>query len=216
MSSEVVIIDYGIGNIFSVRRAFEFCGAEVVVTDDPQKIFDAKRLVLPGVGAFADGMQGIVNRGLDKVIQEYANSDKPLLGICLGMQMLASVSEEFGEHNGLGIIPGRVKSIPKINPQGNIIKVPFVGWADLQSSTDDNDWYGSVLEGINVGDAIYLTHSYAVTPDNLNHRLAYCIYDGVEVTTALSKSKTYGVQFHPEKSGPIGLKIIKNFMNISL
>ncbi len=216
MSLEVVIIDYGIGNIFSVRRAFEYCGAEVVVTDDPKKIFDAKRLVLPGVGAFEDGMQGIVSRGLDKVIQEYANSDKPLLGICLGMQMLASASEEFGEHNGLGIVPGRVKSIPRINPQGNIIKVPFVGWADLQSNKNDNDWYGSVLEGINVGDAIYLTHSYAVTPDNSNHRLAFCNYDGVEVTTVISKSKTYGVQFHPEKSGPIGLKIIKNFMNISL
>lgn len=216
MSSEVVIIDYGIGNIFSVRRAFEFCGAEVVVTDDPQKIFDAKRLVLPGVGAFADGMQGIVNRGLDKVIQDYANSDKPLLGICLGMQMLASVSEEFGEHNGLGIIPGRVKSIPRINAQGNVIKVPFVGWADLQSNTYEADWNGSVLDGISVGEAVYLTHSYAVTPDNLNHCLAYCNYDGIEVTTAISKSKTYGVQFHPEKSGPIGLKIIKNFMNICL
>ena len=211
MSLEVVVIDYGIGNIFSVRRAFEFCGAKVTVSDDPQIIFNAHRLVLPGVGAFADGMQGLVDRGLDKVICDYANTDRPLLGICLGMQMLSSMSEEFGNHNGLGIIPGKVIPLPKFTPKGDINKVPFVGWADLQPSRGISSWQGTIFNDIAMDDSVYLTHSYSVLPSDLKQALAYCNYTENEIITAIHKGKTYGVQFHPEKSGPVGLRIIKNF-----
>lgn len=216
MSAEVVIIDYGIGNLFSVRRAFEHCGATVVVTSDLEKILAAQRLVLPGVGAFADGMRGLSDRGLDKGIRSYADSGRPLLGICLGMQMLSNVSEEFGEHQGLCIIPGRVTSISGIDHQGNPYKVPHVGWADLQSKIYETAWKGTILDGLHPGDAVYLTHSFEVKPDNPTHLLAYCNYGGKEITAAISKENIYGVQFHPEKSGPVGLKIINNFINICL
>jgi imidazole glycerol-phosphate synthase subunit HisH len=210
----VVVIDYGIGNLFSVRRAFEHCGSEVVLSSDPAVLADAPRLVLPGVGAFADGMRGLIERGLDKVILAYAESGRPLLGICLGMQMLASVSEEFGEHKGLGIIPGRVVSIPRVGPEGQQYKVPHVGWADLCAMDPTTDWKDSVLDGLSSDDAVYLTHSYAVTVMDPRHNLAYCKYNGANVTAAIRKNKVFGVQFHPEKSGKVGLRIIANFSKI--
>lgn len=216
MSTEVVIIDYGIGNLFSVRRAFEYCGATVVVTSDLETISVAQRLVLPGVGAFADGMRGLNDRGLDQVIRTYADSRRPLLGICLGMQMLASVSEEFGEHQGLGIIPGRVTAISGVNSQGKLHKVPHVGWADLHSKLPGTSWKGTILDGLHPGDAVYLTHSFEVKPADPIHLLAYCNYGDTEITAAISKENVYGVQFHPEKSGSVGLKIIENFMAIGV
>jgi glutamine amidotransferase len=210
MSAAVSIIDYGIGNLFSVRRAFENCGATVEVSSDPELLASAPRLVLPGVGAFADGMKGLRDRGLDRLVVDYAASGRPLLGICLGMQMLASMSEEFGEHEGLGIIPGRVSSIPRRDASGNPYKVPHVGWSDLESQSP-GAWDGSILAGLENGDAIYLTHSFAVTPADPAHRLAFCKYNGADVTAAIRKGNTYGVQFHPEKSGKVGLRIIANF-----
>lgn len=207
----VVVIDYGIGNLFSVRRAFEHCGCEVAVSSDPAVLAAAPRLVLPGVGAFADGMRGLIERGLDKVVVDYAASGRPLMGICLGMQMLASVSEEFGEHKGLGIIPGRVASIPRLDPEGRPYKVPHVGWADLDADDPSSAWAGTILEGLTSQDAVYLTHSFAVAPADPSHRLAYCRYNGAKVTAAIRKGKVYGVQFHPEKSGKVGLRIISNF-----
>lgn len=214
MSAQVVIVDYGIGNLFSVRRAFEHCGVTVTVSSDPKILTAAPRLVLPGVGAFADGMQGLVERGLNTTIIEYAESGRPLLGICLGMQMLATLSEEFGLHAGLGIVPGRVMLIPSTDPQGRKVKVPNVGWSDLQSKSPQKDWPESILDGIIPGGSVYLTHSFAVTPSDANHLLAYCNYNGNEVTTAIRNRNVYGVQFHPEKSGPVGLKIISNFAKV--
>lgn len=214
MSIEVVIIDYGIGNLFSVRRAFEHCGAKVEVTDDKAKILSAQRVVLPGVGAFTDGMRGLGKLGLDNIIKSYIASGRPLLGICLGMQMLCSVSEEFGETKGLGIIPGQVSLIPNIDLQGNPLKIPHVGWADLQLKSFETIWKGTILDGLSSKDAIYLTHSFAVKAKNRTHLLAYCDYGGNEISAVIRKENVYGVQFHPEKSGPIGLKIINNFMNL--
>ncbi len=212
MSADVVIIDYGIGNLFSVRRAFEKCGAAVEVTCNAEAISGAPRLVLPGVGAFADGMRGLVKRGLDTALRKYAESGKPLLGICLGMQMLTSFSEEFGRHRGLDIIPGRVVSIPNMDSNGRAYKVPHVGWDDLQLIDYPNEWKGTILDDLIPGEAIYLTHSFAVTVDDPAHRLAFCTYNGTEVTTAIRNTNVYGVQFHPEKSGPVGLKILSNFL----
>lgn len=212
MSADVAIIDYGIGNIFSVRRAFERCNASVVVSDNPQVLLAAHRLVLPGVGAFADGMRGLIERGLDKVVQEFAGSGKPFLGVCLGMQMLASVSEEFGEHKGFGIIPGRVVPIPRETISGKRHKIPHVGWVGLERPKGLAGWEGSILEGLTRVDAVYLVHSFAVQLDNDAHRLADCTYNGRVISAAIRKGNVYGTQFHPEKSGDVGLGILRNFL----
>lgn len=213
MSSDIVIVDYGVGNLFSVLRAFEYCGANVEISNNPAVILAAPRLVLPGVGAFADGMNSLISCGLDKIIIAYANTGKPLLGICLGMQMLATSSQEFGKNQGLDIISGQVRSISRTSLDGKkLYKVPNVGWADLHHKDHETSWKSSVLDGLVPGDAVYLTHSFAVTPSDSSQRLAYCIYNGEEVTTAIRKDNVYGVQFHPEKSGPVGLQIIKNFV----
>lgn len=212
MSVDVAIIDYGIGNLFSVRRSFEYCGAHVVVSDDPKVLLSAPRLVLPGVGAFADGMRGLTERKLDKVVLEFADSDKPLLGICLGMQMLASISEEFGEHEGLGIIPGRVISIPKTTIAGNPHKIPHIGWSGLLLPVGLSGWQGSILERLLPGAAVYLVHSFAVQPDDDTYRLADCDYNGQVISAVVRRGNVYGMQFHPEKSGLVGLSIIRSFL----
>jgi glutamine amidotransferase len=212
MSVDVAIIDYGIGNLFSVRRSFEHCGARVVVSDNPKVLMAAPRLVLPGVGAFADGMRGLIERGLDKMVVEFAGSGKPLLGICLGMQMLASVSEEFGEHKGLDIIPGRVMPIPKTTLEGRPHKIPHIGWSSLLLPEGLSGWQASILEGLSPGEAVYLVHSFAVQPDDDADRLADCDYNGRKISAAIRKGNVYGTQFHPEKSGRVGLSVIRNFI----
>ena len=212
MSVDVAIIDYGIGNLFSVRRSFECCGARVVVSDDPKVLLSAPRLVLPGVGAFADGMRGLTERELDKVVLEFADSAKPLLGICLGMQMLASISEEFGEHKGLGIIPGRVTPIPKTTIAGKPHKIPHIGWSGLLLPDGLSGWQESILMGLIPGDAVYLVHSFAVQPDDDAYRLANYDYNGQVISAAIRKRNVYGTQFHPEKSSNIGLRILGQFL----
>lgn len=214
MTVDVAVTDYGIGNLFSVRRAFEHCGANVVVSDDPEVLLAAPRLVLPGVGAFANGMQGLAERGLDHVVQEFANSGRPLLGICLGMQMLASVSEEFGEHLGLGIVPGRVVAIPTTTVDHKRQKIPHIGWVELLMPERVTTWNGTIFEDLDPGDAVYLVHSFAVQPNNDAQRLADCHYNGQRLCAAIRKGNVYGTQFHPEKSGPVGLSILARFSSI--
>jgi glutamine amidotransferase len=204
----VAVVDYGVGNLFSVRRALEQCGAQVAVSAEPEVLLSASRLVLPGVGAFADGMRGLRSDGLDEVVKQFARSGRPLLGICLGMQMLATVSEEFGEHRGLDLIPGRVACLPRADAAGRTYKVPHVGWDDLQPSAS---WAGTILEDVSPGDAIYSVHSFAVRTEDARHRLAHCVYNGIEVSSAIARDNVFGVQFHPEKSGAVGLKIISRF-----
>lgn len=212
--SSVVVVDYGIGNLFSVRSALEHCGATVTMTSDPHQILSAPRVVLPGVGAFADGMQGLEDRGLTPVIREYAGSGKPLLGICLGMEMLADLSEEFGEHAGLGIIPGRVVPIPRTRIDGTPHKIPHIGWASLEHPGLGSDWNGSILAGVKQGEAVYLVHSYTLMPENDQDRLADCFYNGRRIAAAIRKGQVYGCQFHPEKSGRVGIRILDHFLSI--
>jgi glutamine amidotransferase len=207
----VTLIDYGIGNLFSVQRALELCGAEVIVTSDPQQIEQAERLVLPGVGAFADGMKGLAERGIDLAVIAYARNGRPLLGICLGMQLLATVSEEFGNHNGLMIIPGRVVPVPATTADGRLHKVPHIGWAGLLRPERLANWDDTILTGLDEGEEVYLVHSYAVVPDDVAHRLANCDYDGQSICTAVRRGNVYGTQFHPEKSGQVGLRVLRNF-----
>lgn len=212
MSKSVTIIDYGVGNLLSVTRAFEHCGATVTLAHNADDIESAEHLVLPGVGAFADGMRELRERAFAGPIQRYAASGRPLLGICLGMQMLASVGEEFGEHEGLDLIAGRVKQLPRIGTDGAVLKSPNIGWSELLPAPSC-DWDHSILAD-SAAASVYLVHSYALYPEHAAHRLADCIYGGHRFASAVKQGNVYGCQFHPEKSGPTGLGILKRFLEI--
>lgn len=207
----VTVVDYDIGNLYSVQRAFETVGGHVTLTSDPNRIAQSERVVLPGVGAFADCMKGLRERGLADVVRDYARSGKPLLGICVGMQMLVSASEEFGTHEGLGIIPGRVRAVPNQDIQQRPHNIPHIGWSALHGP-QDRTWAGTPLEGTAAGSFVYLVHSYAVEPEFESDRLADCVYGGHRICAAIGRGRVFGTQFHPEKSGPAGLAMLSRFL----
>jgi glutamine amidotransferase len=206
---DVTIIDYGVGNLLSVQRGFEHCGARVAVTSDPEVILRAERLVLPGVGAFRDAMAELEQRGLPPVIHTYVASGKPLLGICLGMQMLLDESEEFGVTKGLGLIPGKVVPVPSQTVSGEPQKIPHIGWNALHPSSAS--WAGTFLEGIQLGSSVYFVHSFMAQPKAAVHNLAACTYGGHDVPAVISAGNVLGCQFHPEKSGEVGLGILRAY-----
>ncbi|MEW6593973.1 MAG: imidazole glycerol phosphate synthase subunit HisH [Thermodesulfobacteriota bacterium] len=207
----VVVVDYGIGNLFSVCHALHQAGGEVALTSDPNRIAQAERLVLPGVGAIADGMAGLRQHGLVAPIRELVARDKPFLGICLGMQMMLDVSEEFGEHECLGLIPGRVVPVPPTGADGRPHKIPHIGWNEL-FRPEGGDWSQTLLAGIPERTTAYFVHSFMAMPTDPGHRLADCLYDGRVVSAAIRIGKAVGTQFHPEKSGPAGIQMLKNFL----
>ena len=215
MTGTVTVVDYGVGNLLSVTRALELFGAEVKVTDRPIEVAEAERLVLPGVGAFSDGMTGLAKRKLIEPIKEFSNNGRPFLGICLGMQMMLDSSEEFGEHEGLGLIHGRVRAIPNTALNGESHKIPHIGWNQL-TATGDDVWEGSILERTEVGESVYFVHSFHAEPLNKADVLALCDYNGRQVCAAIRAGNLFGAQFHPEKSGPVGLAIIETFLNLPL
>lgn len=209
---EVVVIDYGMGNIFSVSRGLETCGANVVVTSDPKVIVSGSRVVLPGVGAFKDGISELRRRGLDDVVREVAARGVPLLGICLGMQMLLDESDEFGLTTGLGLIPGRVIQIPAKAADGLPQKIPQIGWNALLLSGGRKDWEGTPLAQIHQGESVYFVHSFMAVPADPADRIADCAYGGLRVAAAIGRANVFGCQFHPEKSGNVGLRILRSFL----
>lgn len=209
---DVAIIDYGMGNLLSVRRGLEHCGASVTVTADPAAILSAARVVLPGVGAFADGMAELCRHGLDAVVREVASKGIPLLGICLGMQMLLDESEEFGKTTGLGLIPGRVVPVPPLGIDGQRQKIPHIGWNGLVLPDGRMDWEGSLLQDVVPGEATYFVHSFMANPAYAEHRVADCLYGGRVVSAAIGQDNIVGCQFHPEKSGAVGLKVLRRFL----
>lgn len=213
MKPKVTIIDYGVGNIFSVCRAFEHCGAEVLLTDSIDDIQLSERLVLPGVGAFVDGMAGLRSRNLVEPIKQFAATGRPFLGICLGMQMLLDSSEEFGLQEGLGLIPGKVVAIPATGTDGAPHKIPHIGWNKLLVS-EDAKWDSSIFEKIIPGSSVYFVHSFEAVPQLQINRLADCNYNGRLICAAVRSGAVFGCQFHPEKSGIVGLEIIKSFLNL--
>ena len=209
---EVAVIDYGVGNLLSVSRALEHCGARVTVTSDAATILASGRVVLPGVGAFADGMVALRAHGLDGVVRQLAATGTPLLGICLGMQMLLDGSEEFGVTTGLGLIPGRVVRIPATTTTGAPHKIPHIGWNELVLPAQRESWQGGLLDGIEPGEAAYFVHSFMAEPASLAHRLADCQYGGIPISAAVQRDNVLGCQFHPEKSGDVGLRVLRNFL----
>lgn len=207
----VVIVDYGSSNLLNVARAFEYCGARVSVTDDPTRIAAADRIVLPGVGAFADGMAGLRARHLDDALRDYIPTGRPLLGICLGMQLLFEESNEFGLAAGLGIIKGGVERIPEITSQMFSRKVPHVGWSDLHPWRHRQTWKGTFLSEFDAPVSMYFVHSYSVLPQDEAVALAECNYQGHRICAAIESANIYGCQFHPEKSGCSGLRLLRRF-----
>lgn len=209
-----VLIDYGMGNLLSVRRGLERCGATVAVTAAPEAILSAPWVVLPGVGAFADGMAELRRQGLDAVVREVAARGIPLLGICLGMQMLLDESEEFGTTAGLGLIPGRVVPVPATTPDGSPQKIPHIGWNALVFPQGRTNWEGTLLQEIKPGEAVYFVHSFMASPSDPGHRIADCAYGGVLVSAVIERENIFGCQFHPEKSGEVGLKVLRRFLTL--
>ena len=211
--SIVTIVDYGIGNIKSVQRGLERVGATAVLSSDPEEVANADRVILPGVGAFKDGMNGLKKTGMVDAIYQFCNKGNPLLGICLGMQMLLQQSEEFGIHQGLSLIDGTVSKIPQTEDGSFKRKTPHIGWNALKRP-HQQDWSKSCLKDIEEGEFFYFIHSFTTVPTRPEDELAYCIYEGLHITAAIQKENIIGVQFHPEKSGEVGLKILKQFVAI--
>lgn len=200
--NDVVLIDAGTGNLRSVQKALETVGANVERTDDPQKVLWARRIVLPGVGAFGDFMSGLHSRGLEETVREIARGGVPLLGICVGMQALFEVGEEMGEYAGLGLLAGRVVRFAESLP----VKVPHTGWNQVEVQD------GSCLfNGIRPGAYVYFNHSYFCEPRNSSDVIGRTDY-GLSYACAVQHENIFGVQFHPEKSQAVGLRILKNFL----
>ena len=202
---DVVLIDAGTGNLRSVQKALETIGANVLRTDDPQLVLSGKRVVLPGVGAFGDFMSGLRSRGLEDAIKETARRGVPLLGICVGMQALFDVGEEMGEHAGLALLAGKVVRFAESLP----VKVPHTGWNQIEFENE-----ALLFSGIDPGAYVYFNHSYYCQAWNSSDVTGMTDY-GVRYACAVKRENIFGVQFHPEKSQAVGLRILKNFVEAS-
>ncbi len=199
----VAIVDYGVGNLFSLASSFRAVGAEVTVTADPDVIRAADRIILPGVGAFGDAADKLRDSGLDQVVIEQAQAGKPLLGICLGMQLLFDKSFEYGEHAGLGLIPGEIRPIADVIPAD--LKIPQIGWNALHFGKKKSQLFRYLKEG----DFVYFVHSYYGA--NCAASVIATTEYGAELTAAVGRGNVFGCQFHPEKSGAVGLNILRAF-----
>ena len=204
----IAIVDYGVGNLFSLRSSFARLGEDARVTRDGAEICAAERVVLPGVGAFGDAAEKLRRTGLDRAVLEAAARGTPLLGICLGMQLLLERSYEYGEHAGLGLIPGAVRPIAEVIPPD--YKIPHIGWNALDFTPAGQA--SPLFRAVRAGQHVYFVHSYYAA-DCAAYTLATVDY-GAPLTAAVAKDNVYGCQFHPEKSGSVGLRILKAFCEV--
>ena len=200
--NDVVLIDAGTGNLRSVQKALEAVGANVLRTDDPKKVVSGGRVVLPGVGAFGDFMSGLRARGLEEAVNDTVKRGIPLLGICVGMQALFEIGEEMGEHKGMGLLQGKVVKFA----DSLSVKIPHTGWNQLEVKND-----ARLFDQVDAGAYVYFNHSYYCQPQNSSDILATTDY-GMNYACAVQCENIFGVQFHPEKSQAVGLKILKNFL----
>ncbi len=205
----IAIVDYGVGNLFSLKSSLRCIQADVVVTNEEQVLRECEKIILPGVGAFSDAMEKLKNTKLDQVIIDECKKGKPLLGICLGMQMLFERSLEYGEHVGLGLIKGSVEPIAPMIGEG--LKVPHIGWNGL--IFPENKEKSKLYQYVNAGDCVYYVHSFAAVgcEETITAKAEY----GAYLTGSVEKNNVYGTQFHPEKSGEIGLSILKAFCELA-
>lgn len=219
-----VIVDYGMGNLFSLERVVRHLGGVAVISSDPETIASAERVILPGVGAFGDGMDKIKKRGLIAPIQRVIDAGKPFLGICLGMQLLMTESEEFGVHRGLDVISGSVRRFFDSKSDSSSYKIPHVGWNRLlvptvaefgQSASyqgSNKSWENTILNTTQEGEFVYFVHSYTVVPQDPEHILAETEYGQRRFCSAIRFNNVFGCQFHPEVSANVGLRILKEFL----
>ena len=198
----IAIVDYGVGNLFSLEQSFKAIGREVTVTADPEVLRKADKILLPGVGAFGDAAEKLRQSGLDRVVTEQAATGKPLMGICLGMQLLFEEGHEYGIHKGLGLISGKVVAMAGVIPEN--LKIPHMGWNALKFQKES-----PLFSYIQEGDCVYFVHSYYAT-DCADAVIATAEY-GADLTAAVQKNNVFGCQFHPEKSGAVGLNILRAF-----
>lgn len=211
----VTLIDYGIGNLLNVARALQHCGASVTVVDDARSVSSLPdRIVLPGVGAFGGGMEEMRARGFDDLVKRFAATGRPFLGICVGAQMLFDVGEEFGEHEGLGLIPGRVQAVSGVTPAGGTHRIPHIGWSPLVRPDARGSWDATPLARFEPGESAYFVHSFAAVPTDERHRLADTFYDGVRICAAVGRDNIWGCQFHPERSAEQGLSVLTSFLGL--
>ena len=209
MNKKICIIDYGIGNLLSIERAIEKLGYQATITNDKKIILDSTHIILPGVGAFGKAMESIKNLKLDIILKECAENNKFILGICLGMQLLCSESEEFQLNKGLDLIPGKV--IPLKNIVKKKIKIPNIGWHNIKKNIDKKN--NEIHSKISQNESFYFIHSFVAITDK-RYQISNSSYGGSEFQAVINKENIYGVQFHPEKSGKSGLKLINNFINL--
>ena len=209
----VTVVDFGVGNILSMQRALNHCGGDVSLATAAEAIRDADRLVLPGVGAFGTCIGKLRDSGLTDPILEFARTGRPFLGVCVGMQMMFDASEEYGEHGGLGLLPGRVRRIPSLSATGARLKVPHIGWNNL-SAPESDSWNKGLLRNFVPNRPVYFVHSFQAEPADSSHRLADCEYGGWRLSAAVFRDNLFGCQFHPEKSGVTGLGILSSFLSL--
>tara|TARA_Y100000815_G_scaffold42282_1_gene34964 strand:- start:729 stop:1370 length:642 start_codon:yes stop_codon:yes gene_type:complete len=209
LSKKITIIDYGCGNILNLARAIKFIGYEVDITHDKNKIINSSYVILPGVGAFGNAMKQIEKYNLRNTILEYAKSNKPLLGICLGMQILLTVSYEFGVHKGLGLIEGKVIKIS--NEKNKEIKIPHMGWNEIYPNNNKKEWKNKILKNSSIGKSFYFVHSFVCITKDYDSTIAVCNYSDISIPAVIATGNVYGCQFHPEKSADNGLAVLKNF-----
>jgi imidazole glycerol-phosphate synthase subunit HisH len=213
-TQKVTLLDYGMCNMLNVARALEHAGADVRVTEDPGEAVAAERLVVPGVGAFSECMRAVNDLGHGDAIREFTKSGRPMLGICVGMQILFEASEEFGETPGLGILSGRVRAIPNTTTSGAPQRVPHIGWSHLIEPQAGRRWGGTLLDPFGTaGPAVYFVHSFAAQPLNDDDRVADCDYGGHRISAMVKRDNITATQFHPERSGTVGLRMLQEFLS---
>jgi glutamine amidotransferase len=213
MKKNIVILDYGLGNVKSISNALRKIGIEPNLTSNLDLILKADSLILPGVGAFSKGIDNLKQKGLFEAIHEYVKTGKPLLGICLGMQMLMDQSEEFGTNNGLGLIKGKVIKLP--NSKDFKEKIPHVSWNEI-NEPKIGLWNETILDRIDNKSDFYFVHSFYTVPKFESNILATTNYAGIDFCSAIQNENVFGTQFHPEKSGKMGLLILSNFINLKI
>ena len=209
---KIAIVDYGCGNILNLARAVKFLGYDVEITRENKKLINSSHIILPGVGAFGNAIKQIEKYNLHKTILEYVKLDKPLLGICVGMQILFTVSYEMGVHKGLGLLEGKVIKIS--NKKNKEIKIPHIGWNELYPNNDKKEWKNKILNNILIGKSFYFIHSFVCLTKNPNSTIAVCNYSGISIPAIVSVGNIFGCQFHPEKSADDGLAFLNNFCEI--
>ena len=205
----IAVIDYGRGNLFSLGQALRHLGAAYETTQDPQRILAAERVILPGVGAFGDAMEGLASRGLVEPLRQAARRGTPFLGICIGMQLLVDRSEEFGDHEGLGLIRGAVRRLPGPTGAPDDVRIPNVGWRTLRVAPGE-----TFLDGIAAGTMVYFVHSYVPILDDPGEVAASIRINGADVAAVIRRGNIVGYQFHPEKSGESGLALLDRFLRL--